>query len=101
MNKPLSEDIDGCVRSLPTLVNTFVKKHDDLFIAGGFVRDVIGRQPVSDIDLFTTSKIRAAELAHQLQKEAEEAGHKIGVVVQSFSVSGKTVVRVRLDCSSE
>lgn len=87
MNKLLSEDVDGCVRSLPTLVKTFVKKCDDLFIAGGFVRDVIGRQPVSDIDLFTTSKPRAAELAHQLQKEAEEAGHTLKSKVTENAVT--------------
>lgn len=51
------DDVAWAVRRLPKAIRDLLQKHGrKVFIAGGYVRAVIAREPVNDIDLFTSSK---------------------------------------------
>lgn len=60
------QDVSWCVRRLPRLVRAAMMTDSRIACAGGFVRDCISRDPISDVDLFTVSKGAAETLAYGL-----------------------------------
>jgi len=65
MNKLANHDIYWIGQRLPKEV-TEVIKNNNLFVAGGFIRSCILNEPVSDIDIFASSKETASMAADLL-----------------------------------
>lgn len=68
------QDVSWCVRRLPRLVRDAMMVDSRIACAGGFVRDCIARDPISDVDLFTASKSAAEALAYDLAGVRNLAG---------------------------
>lgn len=61
-------DVAWVVKRLPKEVRELLKTFD-CFLAGGFIRSVISREEVQDIDLFVTTKFMADKIATTLNPE--------------------------------
>lgn len=59
-------DVRGAVRRLPAKVKEILRTSGPLFLAGGYIRSCITREPVSDIDLFSATREAAMLLANCL-----------------------------------
>lgn len=67
------EDLNWCINRLPQFLRDTLKKVSfPVVVAGGFVRDCIAREPVSDIDLFVPTKCDAETLFKELGGEDEK-----------------------------
>jgi hypothetical protein len=73
-------DIYWCVRKLPAPIFELLKEHGHkLCVAGGFIRSAISNEPVSDVDLFTSSKDLAGAFARSLGRGATETDNAFTV----------------------
>jgi hypothetical protein len=63
----LDRDLHGCVLRLPSAVQAAVHTHRErLVIAGGFIRSVIAREKVNDVDLFVDRVSRGKRIAAEI-----------------------------------
>jgi hypothetical protein len=66
MKKLANHDLSWCVRRLPATVQKLLEANQStLFLGGGYVRSMIAREPVNDVDLFTSTK----EIAQKLSQD--------------------------------
>jgi hypothetical protein len=80
MRELVREDLVWAVRRLPRfLADTLKARGPKLVIAGGYLRSVIGREDVNDVDLFSPTKDAAKDAAHAIANHELAmftAGHK-------------------------
>lgn len=79
------EDVTWCVKRLPAPIKELCKEKQ-VVVAGGFIRSCITREEVSDIDLFTTSKELAKQLAEELRQEDDP---KLWETDNAYSLNSK------------
>lgn len=60
------DDLSFMTRRLPRRVSEAMKQDKGIVLAGGYIRSVIAREEVQDIDLFVNSKDAASALANKL-----------------------------------
>jgi hypothetical protein len=79
-------DLSWCVRRLPKDVRDLIKANPGkLSMAGGFIRAVIAREEISDIDLFSDTPEHAKEWANKFN---EKKGRRIGETDNAYTVYG-------------
>jgi hypothetical protein len=79
-------DLSWCVRRLPKDVRDLIKANPGkLSMAGGFIRAVIAREEISDIDLFSDTPEHAREWANKFN---EKKGRGIGETDNAYTVYG-------------
>lgn len=67
------DDISFLTRRLPHRVAKAMHDNHKIVLAGGYIRSVIAREEVQDVDLFVASKDAATSLSHQLVAGVREA----------------------------
>jgi len=61
-------DLHFCVRRLPKNLRAMMEKHGKrIIVAGGYVRSIIAREKISDVDVFAGNKQASSILATELQ----------------------------------
>ncbi len=79
-------DLSWCVRRLPKDVRDLIKTNPGkLAVAGGFIRAVIAREEISDIDCFSDTPEHAKEWANKFN---EKKGRRIGETDNAYTVYG-------------
>jgi hypothetical protein len=79
-------DLSWCVRRLPKDVRDLIKANPGkLSLAGGFIRAVIAREEISDVDLFSDTPEHAREWANKFN---EKKGRRIGETENAYTVYG-------------
>lgn len=69
MNSLIDTDTAHVVRRIPKDVRDLLSKYaGTLFLGGGFIRSILAGEPVSDIDMFGTSKEHLEVIAKELQR---------------------------------
>lgn len=63
----LSQDLNWCVGHLPKELVLLMRDNPQLVVAGGFIRAVIAREEISDIDLFLPSKDDVEAALHDVK----------------------------------
>ena len=67
MRQLLKHDLDLCVESLPVYVTRVLKEFPgQAFVAGGYIRSVISRMPIKDVDIFSMSPVVAEKVAYSI-----------------------------------
>lgn len=79
-------DLLWATRRLPKAVREMLGKHGpELVVAGGYIRSTITNEKIEDIDLFTTSKQKAQEIAIAL---GNQQGKRFKETDNAFTVIG-------------
>lgn len=87
-----THDVSWCVRRLPDDVARLMKKQGPaIFLAGGYIRSVIAREDVNDIDLFSPTVDAARANANAIHEG--RAGSKFVETGNAFTVTGKLPVQ--------
>lgn len=67
MNSLTQTDMNYLEMRIPRDIIAMMKRNpENLFVAGGFIRSIIAGEPVSDIDLFSTTPVQAEIFAEEL-----------------------------------
>jgi hypothetical protein len=90
MNYLLDEDLNAAVAALSyKLKLAMEKKGDRVFVAGGFLRAIVAREPVNDIDVFSESTVdQMGFLAMCMGDE------KIHTTPNAFSIDTKPSIQI-------
>lgn len=73
MRKLNRKDLQWILRIMPRRLAELMKEFpNEIFVAGGFIRSVISREEVNDIDVFTSSQERAKMFSLILAKSDKE-----------------------------
>lgn len=82
------QDLNWVVKHLPSKLVAELKGFGGIFIAGGFIRSIIAKESINDIDLFATSKDNAKAFAAEFSNDTPivETDNAI-----SFHVQGRLV----------
>jgi hypothetical protein len=68
MKELQSYDIQFIEQRIPRIVKDLMVKHKGLMIGGGFIRDIVSHEKVSDIDLFCSSKEQADRITEEIEQ---------------------------------
>lgn len=60
-----------------------------VFIAGGFIRSIVAREPINDIDIFVPSKEDAIKLSNILAERQDNEPYRVHETEFAFTVLGK------------
>jgi len=93
MDKLDNHDLKFSVIRLPENLKTLMKSEEwknKIFVGGGYIRAIIAREPINDIDLFVGNKIQAELLAHKLSFKKED----IIVTDNAYTVKGKMPIQI-------
>lgn len=89
MDNLTDEDLYLIKSRLPKIVLEAMKlRRQKVFLAGGFIRAVIAKEDIADIDLFTTSLDEANSLANELKVAAGESFIKIVATENAVTLLG-------------
>lgn len=87
MQRLNNQDFKWIIKRLPEKVVKVIKsmpdKPESFIIAGGFIRSLIAKEPVNDIDIFTKSKELAKQFADKLK---EVYNHNIHISDNAYSI---------------
>lgn len=59
-------DLRSCIAKLPQLLKDAMRYDSNIIVAGGFIRSVIAKEPINDIDVFVSDINKAQQLTKQL-----------------------------------
>lgn len=77
MKKLNRMDLQWCLRIMPRQLADLMKEFpNEIFVAGGFIRAVISKEEVNDIDVFTCTSEKARMFSRILAKSEKENIHE-------------------------
>lgn len=96
------QDLNWCVRRLPSRVREIIKK-EEIVVSGGYIRACITGETVSDIDLFTYSKMYAEDLALQIVDNHKEKLHisDNAITIRNFQYIVQFITRWTFDTPTQ
>jgi len=93
MNKLAKQDLSWVVTRLPKKLKETMKAaawEGRVFVGGGFIRAVIGKEEVNDIDLFVQSAREAELLARKIEPDSKMV-HK---TENAYTIRGKLPIQI-------
>lgn len=70
-----THDLHQCIRFLPKQLKEYIMLHPQIKVAGGYIRGVISKEPMTDVDLFAGNQEVSQVMAYDLTKDAKKV-HK-------------------------